>query len=812
MPAGSIVHRPSSIVHLLVLGLALGVPAETAALDYQSPSPDLAALVDAPPTPWVSASPDHRWLLVMARPALPSIDELAAPEARLAGLRINPRTTGPSRLPYAVGLTFLEIATGAETPVTGLPEEGRLRRIRWSPDVRHIAFTVTLDDRIELWVAALEDGAARRLTDRPLSDAWGTSLDWAPDGGSLYCKLIPADRGPPPAEPTVPSGPLVEESLGRTAPARTYQDLLKTPHDEALFEHLLTAQLARVPLGGELQLLGAPAIWREFEPSPSGEFLLAQRLHRPWSTLVPASRFPRAVEILDAAGGLVKALADIPLIEEMSTDFAAVPDFPRGFEWRSDAPATLAWAEARDGGDPKRAAEVRDELLMLPAPFDGAPVSLVKLGLRYGGVYWGRDDLAIVVEWWWETRNVRTWVLQPGAPDTAPVVLYDRSWEDRYDDPGAPVQRVNAAGRQVLHAKGDALYFLGEGASPEGNRPFLDRLDLKTRETTRLFRSEGARYDDPILLLDDDARELLLQREAVDTPPNFLVRNLETKAERVLTRFPHPSPQLLGISKEMIRYERKDGVKLTGTLYLPPGYDKAKDGPLPTLLWVYPAEFKSADHSGQVTDSPDRFVRIGWYSPLFFLLRGWAVLDDPTLPIVGEGEVEPNDTYVDQLVAGAEAAVAELTRRGVSDPARMAVGGHSYGAFTTANLLAHTELFKAGIARSGAYNRTLTPFGFQAEERSLWEAPEVYMTLSPFFHAPKINEPLLMIHGDADDNSGTYPMQTRRFYNALQGHGATVRMVLLPHEAHGYQARESIMHMLWEMQSWLERWVAPPTK
>ena len=798
------------IPFILLSSLLLIVPTETDALDYQTPPPAIARLVDAAPTPWVSASPDHKWLLVTGRPALPAIDELAAPEARLAGIRINPRTNGPSRAGYAVSLTFVEIASGDEIPITGLPEDARIRRLRWAPDVRHVAFTVTLDQRIELWVAALDGGEARRLSDRAVSDAWGGALVWAPDGESLYCKLIPADQGPLPAAPEVPAGPLTEESVGRTAPARTYQDLLKTPHDRALFEHYLTAQLARVSLEGKVHLLGSPAIYRSFDPSPSGEYLLVQRLHRPWSTLVPAHRFGRHVEILGGEGALVKAVADVPLIEEMSTDFAAVPDAPRDFEWRADVPATLVWAEARDGGDPRREAEIRDELLMLPAPFDGEPVSLAKLALRYGGIYWGRNNLAIILEWWWETRNLRSWIVQPGTPETAPVVLFDRSWEDRYNDPGAPVTRTNAQGRAVIHAKGSKIFMMGEGASPEGNRPFLDRLNLESRETERLFRSEGERYDDPMLLLDDDGTEIVLRRESVKEPPNFLVRSLETGEERVLTAFPHPTPQLLEVSKELIRYTRADGVKLTGTLYLPPGYDKAKDGPLPTLLWVYPAEFKSADHAGQVTDSPYRFVRMGWWSPLFFLLRGWAVLDDPTLPIVGEGEVQPNDTYVEQLIAGAEAAVAELTRRGVSDPKRLAVGGHSYGAFTTANLLAHTDIFRAGIARSGAYNRTLTPFGFQAEERSLWEAPEIYTTLSPFFHAPAINEPLLMIHGEADENSGTYPMQTRRFYTALKGHGATVRMVLLPHEAHGYRARESIMHMLWEMNSWLERWVGPP--
>jgi len=797
---------PRSPVFTLIPLLFLALPAH--GLDYQTPPPEIAALVDAPPTPWVSAGPDRAFLLVMDRPALPPIDELAAAEARLAGVRINPVTRGPSRAPYATGLTFVEIATGEEVPVTGLPGDARLRRFRWSPDATRVAFLATTGHRIELWVATRDDGAARRLTYRSLSDAWGTALEWAPDSTSLYCKLVPSDPGLAPAPRTVPAGPVVEENLGRTTPARTYQDLLESPHDEALFEHLLTAQLARVSLDGGLLAIGEPAIWRSFDPSPSGDYLLTQRLRCPWSRLVPVSRFGRRVEVLDADGALVKAVADVPLIEEMSTDFAAVPDAARDFEWRADADATLVWAEARDGGDPRREAPIRDELLMLSAPFDGEPASLAKLALRYGGIYWGRDDLAVAVEWWWETRTVRTWILRPGAPEEAPVVLFDRSWEDRYNDPGAPLQRINEAGREVLYAEGSQIYLMGEGASPEGNRPFLDRLDLETRETERVFRSDGERYDDPVLLLGDD-RELLIRREAVDAPPNFLVRDLEDGGERVLTRFPHPTPQLRGVSRELCRYRRGDGVKLTGTLYLPPGYDKDEAGPLPTLLWVYPAEFKSADLAGQVTDSPYRFVRVGWWSPLFFLARGWAVLDDPSLPIIGEGEAEPNDTYVEQLTAGAEAAVAELVRRRVTDPERVAVGGHSYGAFTTANLLAHTDLFKAGVARSGAYNRTLTPFGFQSEERSLWDAPAVYATLSPFFHAPKVDEPLLLIHGDADENSGTYPMQTRRFYNALKGHGATARMVLLPHEGHGYSARESIMHMLWEMVSWLDRWVPP---
>ena len=307
--------------------------------------------------------------------------------------------------------------------------------------------------------------------------------------------------------------------------------------------------------------------------------------------------------------------------------------------------------------------------------------------------------------------------------------------------------------------------------------------------------------------MDEDGHLLLTRRESVEIPPNFFIRDLRSGALEAVTDFPHPTPQLLGVQKELIRYKRADGLALTGTLFLPAGHDPEKDGPLPTILWAYPREFKSASAAGQVRDSPHRFVRVGWWSPVPWVTRGYAVLSDPAMPIIGEGESEPNDTYVEQLVSGARAAVETLVERGISDPAKVAVGGHSYGAFMTANLLAHSDLFCAGIARSGAFNRTLTPFGFQSEERTLWQARETYFEMSPFVHADKIKAPLLIIHGAEDNNSGTYPMQSERFYNALKGHGATTRLVMLPHESHGYRARESIMHTVWEMDTWLSRYV-----
>lgn len=781
-------------------------PAPATGQTYRMPPREIADLVDAPLTPDVAVSPDRRWMVLMDRPPLPAIADLAQPELRLAGLRINPRTNGPSRARHYRAFTIKQIDDGRETPVTGLSDSPRLGRPSASPDAAWVAFTVTRDEGVELWVASTATGQARGPLATGLNAAHVRPHVWLPDSQALVCVLAPPDRGDAPEAPAVPAGPVIQENVGKTAPARTYQDLLQGPHDEALFEHYLTAQLAHVTLNGSATSLGPPGLIADVEPSPDGQLLRVEAVQRPYSYLVPIDRFAFRVEVWDREGRVVHVAADVPLAEEVPIARDAARPGPRGFGWRSDAPATLSWVEAQDGGDPKVDVAVRDKLLMHPAPFTDEPAALAELGYRFAGLRWGSDELAWVSEYWWQTRRLRHWAVGPGKPGAEPRQLFDLSSEDRYHDPGMPMMRLTPEGASVMLTANDGrtLFLAGAGASPEGDRPFLDELDLATGRTERRWRSVPPHYEQPLVLLDPG--RLMTLRESKTVPPNFAVRDLRTDAIRVLTDFPDPAPQLAGVQKEQIRYKRADGVDLTATLYLPPGYCPDQ-GPLPTLLWAYPREFKTAAAASQVTDSPHRFVRISPHAPLFWLTQGYAILDGPTMPIVGEGDREPNDTYVDQLKAGAQAAVDEVARRGVTDPDRVAVGGHSYGAFMTANLLAYTDLFRAGIARSGAYNRTLTPFGFQAEERTLWDAPEVYFAMSPFMHASKIESPLLLIHGQADNNSGTFPMQSERFYNALKGHGATARLAMLPEESHGYEARESVMHMLWEMHQWLERYV-----
>eukprot|EP00878_Enallax_costatus_P006199 GHUV01006499.1.p1 GENE.GHUV01006499.1~~GHUV01006499.1.p1 ORF type:complete len:627 (+),score=153.93 GHUV01006499.1:1175-3055(+) len=570
--------------------------------------------------------------------------------------------------------------------------------------------------------------------------------------------------------------------------------------------------------------------------SPAGEFIVACWLARPFSTAVPAGRFPVTIQLWTKRGNFVREIAALPLAEDIPIAFNSCRMGPRGVGWRDDRPAELSWIEAQDGGDPDVSVSPRDIVYTLDAHAaaaaatagdgssngaDLAPSVLATTDLRCGGVSWCDGDLALLYESWWKTRRSVVYTIAPDRRQEDKKVLFDRSYEDVYGDPGTPLSRRTSASTYIL-AKVDGkrqLLMVGTGASPEGNKPFLDLLDIDTKETTRLWQSSPPyleslgsimsdnNHDAPITL---NGLKMLLSRESANEPPQtYLVEFSGTtaadKTEKQITNFPHPYPQLKDMQKEVLRYKRADGVDLTGTLYLPPGYEAKRDGPLPTILWAYPREYKSREAAGQMRRSPHQFSGIGSLSPTLWLARGYAVLDGPGFPIIAEGTEEPNDTYVEQLTASAEAAVKELVSRGVTDPERVSVGGHSYGAFMAANLLAHCpHLFSAAIARSGAYNRTLTPFGFQSEERTLWQAPETYIKMSPFMMADRITKPLLLIHGEEDNNTGTFPLQSERFYNALKGHGAPARLVLLPHEGHGYRARESVLHTLYEQDQWLE--------
>ncbi|HEY0653337.1 MAG TPA: prolyl oligopeptidase family serine peptidase [Chryseosolibacter sp.] len=791
----------------IILPFLLSASVSVTAQDfsYQRPPDDIAKLVEAPLTPTVFLSHDNAWIMLLDKSDYPSIEELSRPELRIAGLRINPENFGPSRPNYMIGMKLKKLSDNTDYTIKNLPSPLLISNASFSPDSKKVAFLQNNADKIELWVVDIATLTASKITDRKISDVVGTPYSWLTDSQHILFAAVPADQKSMPQKSRVPAGPVIEENLGKKAPNRTYQDLLKSPYDEALFEYYATSELVLKNIGGEEKVISA-GIHTGASLSPDNNLILVKKLHKPFSYLVPFNRFPQRVQVIDRSGALVKEVIDIPLTDNIPNGFNAVQVGPRGHAWRADKPATLFWIEAQDGGDPKVKVDTRDKVFEWNAPFTTTPAELVSTQLRYAGVTWGNDNVAWIYEFWWNDRKEKVVQLNPSTK--AKKVIVEKSSEDAYNDPGNVVTAPNQYGRYVMLIQDNQVFLSGDGASPEGDLPFLDKLDLNTGKKTRLWRCQAPYYEFMIDLVDPKKITFVTSRESQTENPNIFLRTANSGKLTKLTNFPHPYPQIKDVKKQVLKYKREDGVDLTADLYLPPGYKK-EDGPLPTLFWAYPEEFKSKGNAGQVKGSQYTFTKISSGSPIFWVTRGYAILNNATIPIVGEGEEEPNDTYVKQLVASAKAAIDYGASLGVVDPKRVGVGGHSYGAFMTANLLAHSDLFKAGIARSGAYNRTLTPFGFQSEERTYWEAPDIYHQMSPFTYADKIKEPILLIHGEADNNSGTFPMQTERFYNAIKGHGGTARYVLLPYESHGYRAKESIMHMLWEMDRMLETYVKP---
>ncbi len=795
-----------------VLALAGATPAATqtppAGADaYQTPPAPIPQIIDAQPTPSVSVSPNAAVTALFGRSNLPPIAEIAEPDLKLAGFRINPRNNGPanSRVSWLKSLTLQDVKSG-KTREVALPAGARYISAGWSPDSRSLAFLVDAPAGLELWVADVASATARRLTGPSVNAAFGGGYSWLPDSSGLLVRQVPEGRGAAPQAARAPSAPLVQESVSRVAPVRTYQDLLGDGEDEALFEHYFTSRLVIQPRdGGPARVVGEPGVISSASTSPDGRYILQTRIKRPFSYIVPAGLFPADVVVTDLTGKTIHAVAALPLRDDIPPPFDAVAKGPRSVQWRADAPATLLWAEAQDGGDSRKDAAVRDAVFLQDAPFTAPPRKLMDLNERFSGVTWGREDTAVVQSMWWKNRHETRYLVNPSDPAAKPRVLVDRNYQGRYDDPGDIVTRTDARGRQVIHftPDGKGVFMTGEGARREGEFPFLDRMDLATGKTTRLWQAKAPYYESIVELLDEAGETLLTRRESRTEVPNYYVRKRSGGTPRALTAFKDPAPQFAGVTQQLITYKRADGVELSANLYLPAGYDQKKDGPLPLVMWAYPTEFTDPRIAAEVVAEDNRFVRPAGSSHLFLLTQGYAVLDDPKMPIIGP-DGTANDTYVQQLVASAQAAADKVVAMGVADRDRLGVGGHSYGAFMTANLLAHSDIFRAGVARSGAYNRTLTPFGFQAEERTYWEATDIYTQMSPFTHVKKINEPILLIHGQADDNSGTFPIQSERFYAALKGNGANVRYVVLPLEAHGYRGRESVLHTLWEMTRWMD--------
>jgi dipeptidyl aminopeptidase/acylaminoacyl peptidase len=784
-----------------------------AAAGYRLPPPAVRDVLDAAPTPDASLSPDARWMLLVENPAMPSIEEVTRPWTGLAGIRVDTALRAPHTTSSISAITLRDLE-GTLTQKVPLPAGGRVLSVSWAPTSDRIALTLATEKGIDLYVAPVPGGVPVKVgLPGPLAAVLGRSFTWLPDRAGLLVKTVPTARAtesatkPAETRPAAPTGPNVQETSGKSSPLRTYQDLLRSPADEALFEQYAESQICEVSLvDGAVRNVGSPGLIAGMDISPDGKHILVTRLKRPFSYVLSWSSFPMTIEVWSISGALETTVADVKMGDDIPME--GVRTTPRDVHWQPTAPATLWWVQALDGGDPKRKAEKRDRWSRLEAPFQGEPKTAFEMTWRARGLDWlTAPAYVIAAEYDRDKKWTRTHLHDLTKPGEKPRLVDDRSVNDRYGDAGAFVTTLLPTGDRVLRQDGTFLYRSGSGATEEGDQPFLDRYDFSTGRTERMWRSTNTSYERAVAIVSSSITTkpaIVTSYESPTEPPNYRLRDLESGKITALTNFPDPQPAMRGIEQKLVKYARKDGVRLSATLYLPK--DRPAGVRLPLFVWAYPNEFTDASTAGQVSGSPNRFVRVRGPSQILFALHGWAVMDNASMPVIGTPELV-NDTFIEQIVMNAQAAIDEADRLGVADPNRVAVGGHSYGAFMTANLLAHCDLFKAGVCRSGAYNRTLTPFGFQSERRTIWEAPKAYLELSPFLSAHKINEPVLFIHGEKDDNMGTFPIQSERMYQAVKGNGGTARLVMLPGEAHGYRARESVMQTVAETFDWLDKHV-----
>jgi len=778
------------------------------ASSYQTPPKDIADLLLAKPTPTVRIDSKAEWMLLSERNSYPTVEELGQPENRIAGLRLNPNNFSPSRQSFINNFTLKNIKTDKEFTIEGLPANLLAGNGTWSPSETKIAFTNTMGSKVDLYVIDIATKKASKINKQPVNTVLGIAYIWVDDNTILY-KATTQSATNAPKRPITPKGPTIQQSLGKTAPSPTFEDLIKSPYDEQLFEFYATSQLVQNKNAVETNL-GKPGLIGSIALSPDKKYMLVRTLRKPFSYLVTANGFPSIVSINDLTGKVVKVLAELPSTEGTPSGNDNTQNVPRGFDWRDDEPATITWATPLDSGLIRKQVEFHDAVFALSAPFTGEAKELFKTKMRYARTTWGDASLAMVAEISRSKQMSR--VSRYNTSTNTLEMLYERNQTDAYNNPGTPVSTKNKWGRDVIQTTDNGTKILMNnttGSSPKGDLPFLAKFDLASKKSDIIWRCSEGVFEVVEDVIDADKLVLLTRRESQKEVPNYFIKNLVLRtADRPITHFSNPYPQLTGVTKEKIQYKRADGVDLSGDLYLPKGYNKDKDGPLPVVIWAYPREFNSAADAAQIRGSKDRFITISWASPIFYVTQGYAILDNAEMPIVASGpDKKPNDDFIAQLKLNAEAAINKLAELGVGDRNRVAVGGHSYGAFMTANLLAHTNLFKAGIARSGAYNRTLTPFGFQNEDRTYWQAPQLYNEMSPFSYADKIKTPILLIHGEADDNTGTFPINSERLFAAIKGNGGTVRFVFLPYEAHSYRGKENLLHMLWEQNQWLEKYV-----
>ncbi|MBR0499872.1 MAG: S9 family peptidase [Bacteroidales bacterium] len=847
----------------LVLVAALLLICSSAAMadGFRHPAKEIEELTMSPVLPVTTFSHDYTKAIMAYRSSrhVP-VAELAASEARLAGLRIDPRNFSETRENYFEEIKLLDVATGNLRTVGGLPADPRIKSVTWSPSGRYVAFVLWFTDRIELWRVDTTSPAlaAVKLTDLRVNTIFGSPIIFLGDEQILF-KSVPADRKVAPHHDLARSS-VVQEVLGEKKSIRTYQDLMQGPDDEELYDYCATSQLA-IWENGSVRMLAGPAIYRSIDPSPDGNYLMVVTEHHPYSYVEAHYSFPSKQFIMRVSdGSMVRMLRDGTIKEKKEPQDGpdakkeAPKPRPAGFSWRPDMPATLTWTESEGAGpmggpmgmmgprpddDPASKDTLKekdrpektftDKVYQCGAPFDFENVKELVLAPEYrlGRITWGDGKLALYEESSAKQKFRRMMTFVPCDTNAPHKVIYTQSTEvdtlGNFPAYGRPYTVRNAFGRSVLwtDAKHSMLYLTGtDRRDAEGfAHSFIDRYTFKDGKTAPVWFSSGDCKETLTAITDFTPKnfQFIGRREAFGVVPDYYMFDMRKKSSRQITHIEDPVAGFhKAVTDQYVTYTRKDGLKCFAHLYLPAGYDKERDGRLPVFMWTYPYEFKCAAESEKARPEKHKYTKPSYGSAMIWATQGYAVLDEFTMAIVAaDKDSLPNDRFLEELVMSAEAAVDFVCDSiGVGDRDRIGVGGHSYGGFMTANLLAHTRLFRAGVARSGAYNRSLTPFGFQSERRNYWRARTVYDEMSPFNYADKVKDALMLIHGQMDNNTGTFPVQSERLYQALVYFGATARYVQLPYESHGYQGIETTLDMLYETGAWLDKYVknAEPRK